>query len=71
MGFRAATAVSLALAYWNTLFTIPHILCTLATAGILPDEYVTVALTDSSETKHWDQQDIDQLRQRYLSDCRA
>ena len=35
----------------NTLFTTPHILCTLATHEILPVEYVEAALTYHVETK--------------------
>ena len=60
--------ITLALNDRNTLFTTPHILCTLATHDILPVEYVTAALTYYVETKSWDTQYVAQLRQQYLSD---
>lgn len=58
--------VALALDDRNTLFTTPHILCTLATHGVLLVEYVDAALTYYVETKGWDRQYVGQLRQRYL-----
>lgn len=58
--------VSLALEDRNTLFTTPHILCTLATHDVLPSAYVSAALTYYVETKHWDRQYVTQLRKRYL-----
>lgn len=60
--------VSLALNDRNTLFTTPHILCTLATHDILPTAYVAAALTYYVETKHWDSQYVTQLRKQYLDD---
>lgn len=60
--------VSLALDDRNTLFTTPHILCSLATHDVLPSEYVSAALTDYVDTKHWDRQYVAQLRKTYLSD---
>ena len=60
--------VSLALEDRNTLFTTPHILCSLATHDILPPEYVSAALTYYVETKHWDRQYVAQLRKKYLSE---
>lgn len=45
----------------------PQLLCTLAAHGILPVEYVDAALTYYVETKHWDQQYVEELRQRYLT----
>jgi hypothetical protein len=60
--------VSLALEDRNTLFTTPHILCSLATHDILPSEYVSAALTYYVETKHWDRQYVAQLRKKYLSE---
>jgi hypothetical protein len=60
--------VNLALADRNTLFTTPHILCTLATHKILPEEYVDAALTYYVDTKNWDAQYVAQLRQQCLQD---
>lgn len=58
--------INLALNDRNTLFTTPHILCTLATHEILPVEYVDAALTYYVETKGWDAQYVAQLRQHHL-----
>jgi len=58
--------VALALDDRNSLFTTPHVLCTLATHGILPEEYVDTALTYYVETKGWDAQYVAQLRRRVL-----
>jgi hypothetical protein len=58
--------VNLALDDRNTLFTTPHVLCTLATQEILPVEYVDAALSYYVETKGWDAQYVAQLRQEYL-----
>lgn len=58
--------IALALDDRNILFTTPHILCTLATHEILPEEYVDAALTYYVETKDWDAQYVAQLRQQYL-----
>ena len=60
--------VALALDDRDALCTTPHILCTLATHGILPVEYVDAALTYYVETKGWDAQYVAQLRTQYLSD---
>jgi predicted nucleic acid-binding protein len=60
--------ITLALDDRNTLFTTPHILCTLATHEILPVEYVAATLTYYIDTKHWDAQYIAQLRQQHLYD---
>jgi hypothetical protein len=60
--------VTLALEDRNTLFTTPHILCTLARREILSTGYVDRALTYYVETKDWDEQYIDHLRRRYLRD---
>ena len=49
------------------LLMTPHILCTLTTHEILPEEYVDAALTYFVETKGWDAQYVSQLRQQYLS----
>jgi rRNA-processing protein FCF1 len=57
---------NLALDDRNTLFTTPHILCTLATHEILPVEYVDAALSYYVETKGWDAQYVAQLRQHHL-----
>ena len=58
--------INLALDDRNTLFTTPHILCTLATHEILPVEYIDAALTYYVETKDWDAQYVALLRQQYL-----
>ena len=58
--------ISLGLDDRNTLFTTPHILCTLATHEILPVEYVDTALSYYVETKGWDAQYVAQLRQQHL-----
>ena len=58
--------ITLALDDRNTLFTTPHILCTLATHEILPVEYIDAALTYYVETKDWDAQYVALLRQQYL-----
>ncbi|MFB6128194.1 MAG: hypothetical protein ABEJ47_00385 [Halorhabdus sp.] len=60
--------VALALDDRNTLFTTPHVLCSLARNDILPEAYVEAALTYYVETKDWDEQYIAQLRTRYLAD---
>jgi hypothetical protein len=60
--------INLALDDRNTLFTTPHILCTLATHGILPVEYVDAALTYYVEIKSWDAQYVAQLRQHQLEE---
>jgi hypothetical protein len=60
--------VTLALADRNSLFTAPHILCSLATREVLPVEYVAAALTYYVETKGWDAQYVAQLRQQCLRD---
>ena len=60
--------INLALDDRNTLFTTPHILCTLATHGILPVEYVAAALAYYVDTKNWDAQYVTQLRQQLLHD---
>lgn len=58
--------VSLALEDRNTLYTTPHVLCVLATHGILAAPYVDMALTYYTETKDWDRQYVDRLRAEYL-----
>lgn len=58
--------VSLALADRNTLFTPPHVLCSLAQHDIIPGEYVDSVLTYYVETKGWDQEYVDRLRHNYL-----
>jgi len=60
--------INLALDDRNTLFTTPHILCTLATHEILTVEYVEAALSYYVETKNWDTQHVAQLREQYLRD---
>jgi len=60
--------VALALDDRNTLFTTPHVLCTLATHGVLPVAYVEAALTYYVETKGWDSQYVARLRERYLAE---
>jgi len=58
--------VSLALDNRNTLFTTPHVLCSLAREGILSTAYVDAALTYFVETKHWDRAYVEGLRNEYL-----
>jgi len=58
--------VTLALDDRNSLFTTPHILCTLATHEVLRPEYVESALSYYVETKGWDEQYVSQLRQQHL-----
>jgi len=60
--------ISLALDDRNTLFTTPHVLCTLATRGTLPMEYVEAALAYYVETKGWDARYVARLRARFLVD---
>lgn len=60
--------VSLALNDRNTLFTTPHMLCKLASRGILPIEYVDAALSYYADSKQWDGQYLNQLRHKYLRD---
>jgi hypothetical protein len=60
--------VALALDDRNILFTTPHILCTLATDGVLSEEYVGAALTYYAETKGWNVQYVAQLRQHHLEE---
>mgnify|MGYP000468817929 CR=1 FL=1 len=59
--------VALALDGRNTLFTTPHVLCSLARADVLPEAYVDAALTYYAETKSWDSGHVSQLRTRYLT----
>lgn len=58
--------VSLALDDRNTLFTTPHVLCVLADLDILDNRYVDAVLTYYVETKSWDRNYVDQLRNTYL-----
>ena len=58
--------ISLALDDRNTLFTTPHVLCSLARDGILSAAYVDAALTYFVETKHWDSAYVERLRSEYL-----
>lgn len=60
--------VSLALEDRNTLFTTPHLLCVLADRGVLDARYVTEVLTYYVETKGWDRQYVESLRERYCSE---
>lgn len=59
--------VSLALDDRNTLFTTPHVLCSLAEAGVLSSEYVDALLTYYCRTKDWERAYVDQLRATFLS----
>lgn len=60
--------VGLALDDRNTLFTTPHVLCRLATAGLLDQTYVTALLSYYVETKNWDAEYVDRLRTTKLED---
>lgn len=50
----------------NTLFTTPHVLCSLAQTDVLDPRYVDSALTYFVETTAWDETYIDSLRSEYL-----
>lgn len=58
--------VSLALIDRNTLFTTPHVLCTLADQAVLENGYVDATLTYYVETKDWDREYIEHLRNTHL-----
>lgn len=58
--------ISLGLEDRNTLFTTPHVLCSLATVDILDSSFVEALLTYYVRTKDWDQEYIERLRQKYL-----
>ncbi|AWB27989.1 hypothetical protein [Halococcoides cellulosivorans] len=58
--------VALALDDRNTLFTTPHVLCTLGRDGVIDSQYVDAVLTYYEERKGWDGAFLDQLRERYL-----
>jgi len=60
--------VSLALDDRNRLYTTPHLLCVLATNRIISSQYVASTLSYYTTTKDWDEQYIDRLRTRYLTD---
>jgi len=60
--------VSLALDDRDTLYTTPHLLCVLAANDILSPQYVAGALTYYMDTKGWDRQYVEQLRNRYLTE---
>jgi len=53
--------VSLALDDRNTLFTTPHVLCRLATAGALDQAYVRACCAYYCDTKDWDRTYVDAL----------
>lgn len=58
--------ISLGLADRNTLFTTPHVLCSLASHGVLDACYVDALLTYYVETKNWDRAYVERLRETYL-----
>lgn len=58
--------VNLALDDRNTLFTTPHLLCRLATAGALDPAYVRACCSYYCETKDWDRTYVDALVQTRL-----
>lgn len=58
--------VSLALEDRNRLYTTPHILSILANRGVISAPYVDTALTYYIETKDWDRQYVELLREKYL-----
>lgn len=60
--------VSLGLEDRNALFTTPHVLCVLAEHGVLDVQYVRKALSYYVETKGWDRQYVESLRNRYCSE---
>lgn len=59
--------VSLALEDRNALFTTPHLLCSLASHGVIDGRYVHAVLTYYVETKGWDQGYVELLRDTYLN----
>ena len=60
--------VSLALDDRNVLFTTPHVLCSLASHGLLDARYVDAALSYYLETRGWDRGYVQLLRETYLRD---
>ena len=60
--------VNLALNDRNTLFTTPHILCTLANHDILSKDYVEAALSYLVEIKGWDAEYVAFLRHTHLNE---
>jgi hypothetical protein len=55
-----------ALADRNTLFTTPHLRCSLAMNGHLDEAYVRAALAYYVKTKAWDRTYVAALRSRSL-----
>jgi len=58
--------VSLALADRNALFTTPHVLCALGARDVLDRRYVDAVLTYYLDTKGWDREYVDRLREKYF-----
>jgi rRNA-processing protein FCF1 len=58
--------VSLALDDRNALFTTPHVLCSVASHGLLDTQYVDAALSYFVQTKGWDRGYVQLLRGKYL-----
>lgn len=58
--------VGMALDDRNVLFTTPHLLCELASHGLLDAGYVDAALSYYVETKGWDREYVELLRARCL-----
>lgn len=58
--------ISLGLEDRNTLYTTPHVLCSLVPHDILDSRFVDALLTYYVRTKGWDKEYIDRLRRRYL-----
>lgn len=50
----------------NIVFTTPHVLCELASHGILHPQYVKHLLGYYSETRHWDRAYLDYLRDYFF-----
>jgi hypothetical protein len=65
-GSRNFPLVTLELYDTNILLTTPHLLCELAEQDILDKRYTSSVLTYLCELKHWDQQYISRLRNKYL-----
>ncbi|MFB6163188.1 MAG: hypothetical protein ABEJ86_07115 [Halococcoides sp.] len=58
--------VALALDDRNSLFTTPHVLCTLGRDDVIDSQYVDAVLTYYEERKGWDGAYLDQLRECVL-----
>jgi hypothetical protein len=65
-GSTSFALVSLELDDPGRLFTTPHLLCALAGRGPLDDSYTDALVTYLADSKGWDRQYVDRLRDRFL-----